>query len=167
MSRKNQTKREELIKELIRQLRFNSTATVFMHQAIAEKIELNETDHKCLEIIARSGKLTAGELAEKSNLTTGAITGVIDRLERAGYVKRMRDLADRRRLLIELIPENMTDIYNLFENLTEASVKFFKRYTDEELSIITDFVKNSAEFAANYAKRLRESGHNNEKGPGV
>ncbi|ASB88966.1 MarR family transcriptional regulator [Bacillus sonorensis] len=157
MSRKNQTTREELIRELARQLRYHSTATVFMHQAIAEKIELNRTDHKCLEIISRSGKLTAGELAEKSNLTTGAITGVIDRLEKAGYVRRIRDSADRRRLLLELIPENMGDIHDIFENLTESSVEFLSQYTDEELKIITGFIKHSTEFAANYAKQLRKA----------
>ncbi|KAA6451889.1 MarR family winged helix-turn-helix transcriptional regulator [Bacillus swezeyi] len=155
MSRTNQKEREELIRELIQQLRFQSTATVFMHQAIGEKIGLNGTDHKCLEIISREGKITAGELAEKSALTTGAITGVIDRLEKAGYVRRSRDSADRRRLLIELIPENMEEIYTLFEDLAQESAMFLSQYTDQELHIITRYIKDSADFTSGYVKTIR------------
>ncbi|MFT0800875.1 MarR family transcriptional regulator [Bacillus swezeyi] len=155
MSRTNQKEREELIRELIQQLRFQSTATVFMHQAIGEKIGLNGTDHKCLEIILRVGKITAGELAEKSALTTGAITGVIDRLEKAGYVRRIRDSADRRRLLIELVPENMEEIYTLFEDLAQESAMFLSQYTDQELHIITRFIKDSADFTSSYVKTIR------------
>ncbi|MFN2747444.1 MULTISPECIES: MarR family winged helix-turn-helix transcriptional regulator [unclassified Bacillus (in: firmicutes)] len=155
MSRTNQKGRETLIEELIQQLRFHSTATVFMHQAIGEKIGLNATDHKCLEILARKGSMTAGELAEKSSLTTGAITGVIDRLENAGYARRTRDASDRRRLLIELVPENMENIYSLFEELAQQSAVLFSRYTDQELQVITRFIKHSTEFAANYVEKIR------------
>ncbi|MCY7859593.1 MarR family transcriptional regulator [Bacillus haynesii] len=157
MSRTNHIEEEGLVNELIQQLRFHSTATIFLHQAIGEKIGLNGTDHKCLEIISREGKVTAGELAAKSGLTTGAITGVIDRLEKAGYVRRLRDSSDRRRLLVELIPETLEKISYIFQELAQESAGFLSRYSEEELQTIIKFLKNSTAFAADYAKTLKKA----------
>src|SRR5687767_5913274 len=80
-----------------------STATVLFHTAVADRLGLNVTDVKCYSLIRQSGPVTAGDLAELTGLTTGAITGVIDRLERAGLVQRARDASDRRRVMVELI----------------------------------------------------------------
>ncbi|BCE06948.1 MarR family winged helix-turn-helix transcriptional regulator [Bacillus paralicheniformis] len=157
MSRTNHIEGEGLLNELIQQLRFHSSATIFLHEAIGEKIGLNATDHKCLEIIAREGKVTAGELAAKSGLTTGAITGVIDRLEKTGYVRRIRDSSDRRRLLVELIPENMEKISHIFQDLAQESAGFLSRYSEGELQTIIKFLKNSTAFAADYAKTLKKT----------
>ena len=82
-----------------------STVTILFHQAIADRLGMNVTDHKCAGILARSGPITAGELARRTGLTTGAITGVIDRLEQAGFARRARDPGDRRRVIIEPDPE--------------------------------------------------------------
>src|SRR5882724_6329519 len=78
-----------------------STAVVMFHQAIAERIGLNATDFKCLDLLARTGPTTPGHLSELLRLTGGAITGVIDRLEAAGFVQRERDQNDRRRVIIK------------------------------------------------------------------
>jgi len=92
--------------------RFNGDRTGFWgffecvdDQAVAEAIGLNRTDMRCLDVIQREGPVPAGRLADETGLTTGAITTVLDRLERAGFARRTRDPADRRRVLVELAPE--------------------------------------------------------------
>ncbi len=72
-----------------------STETILLHQAIADRLGLNPTDHKCLSLLLDAGEpITAGELAVRTGLTTGAITGIVDRLERARFVRRERDPND-------------------------------------------------------------------------
>src|SRR5437867_12726632 len=94
-----------------------STATVLFHAAIADRLGVGATDGKCYSILRQTGPITAGELAERTGLTTGAITGVIDRLERADLVCRARDPNDRRRVVLELLndPERERAINQLYE----------------------------------------------------
>ncbi|MEI0739782.1 MarR family transcriptional regulator [Paenibacillus sp. JTLBN-2024] len=80
-----------LQQDLVYELRQNSARAVMLHQLISEKLGLNATDHKCLDFLNRTGPVTAGQLAELTGLTTGAVTNVIDRLEQAGYVVRDKD----------------------------------------------------------------------------
>ena len=97
--------RDALIRTLDREMRRISAQSVMFSQAVAERLDLNPTDLECLGIIGETGALTAGQLAELTGLTTGAITGVIDRLERAGYVRREQDASDRRRVIVQPVPE--------------------------------------------------------------
>src|SRR6516164_2366733 len=92
--------RVELLASLNQAGRQLSTATIMFHQAIADRIGLHPTDLKCADILFVKGPLTAGELAELTGLTTGAITGVIDRLEGAGFARREEDRYDRRRVIV-------------------------------------------------------------------
>src|SRR5215207_5351058 len=80
-----------------------STATVLFHAAIADRVGVSVTDMKCYSILRQAGPITAGELGERVGLTTGAITGVIDRLEHVGLARRVRDPHDRRRVVLELL----------------------------------------------------------------
>src|SRR5688572_19438670 len=80
-----------------------STATILFHAAVADRLGINVTDVKCYSLLRQRGAMTAGELSEKTGLTTGAITGVVDRLEKAGLVQRRRDAHDRRRVIVELL----------------------------------------------------------------
>src|SRR5262245_36530954 len=82
-----------------------STETVLLHQTIADRLGLNLTDHKALNFVLDAGKpITPGQLAALTGLTTGAITGIVDRLEAAGFVRRKRDPEDRRQVMIEINP---------------------------------------------------------------
>src|SRR5271157_5057901 len=101
MSTKNSGNRFELLAALGDAFRQLATATVMFHQAIADRLGMHVTDHKCLDILVQTGPIPAGALAERTGLTTGAITGVIDRLEKAGFVRRIKDPDDRRRVVIE------------------------------------------------------------------
>ena len=100
MSRARQ-KRSELLDELKLAGRRLSTATIMFHQAVADRLGLNPTDHRCVDRLLLNGPLTAGELASRTGLTTGAITAALDRLERAGFVARGDDPQNRRRVIVQ------------------------------------------------------------------
>src|SRR5919204_5592667 len=93
--------REEIIQAIVEKFREMSTETIMFHQNVADVLGLHITDHKCLDLIRQYGAMPAGRLAELTGLTTGAVTGIIDRLEKAGYVRRANDPKDRRRTIIE------------------------------------------------------------------
>jgi len=134
------TTRAKLVQTLATEVgRTLSTHTVMLHAAVAERLGLNITDHKALDFACRgSGTVTAGELAELTGLTTGAITGVIDRLEKAGFARRERDPDDRRRIIIRPT-SRAQEIGRLFESLAQAMTKLCSEYTDRDLTMMIDF----------------------------
>src|SRR5262245_55047811 len=151
-------KRTELLAALTGEFRQLSAATIMFHQAVADRLGMNVTDHKCADILERNGPLTAGELAEHTGLTTGAITGVLDRLERAGFVRRGRDAGDRRWGLIEPCYKRMGQVIGpLFESMGQAAAALCARYTTEELAVIRDFTARAHQMAIAEAHKLREA----------
>lgn len=95
-------KKRQLVEELRWAGRHQARTTVMFHQAVADRLGLHPTDHKCLDLLREEGPMSAGELAEATGLTSGAITGVADRLERAGFLHRESDPHDRRRILLRV-----------------------------------------------------------------
>ena len=105
-------------------------ATVMFHARVAERLGLSATDHKCLDLAIRAEKpLTAGRLAELSGLTTGAVTAVIDRLEKAGYARRVRSDTDRRRVFIELPEEQLAKVNEITGSLGDAAAAILDKYS--------------------------------------
>lgn len=99
-----------------------SARTLMFHAAIAERVGLSATEHKALDLLSRSGSLTAGQLAEVTGLTTGAITGLIDRLEKVGFVRRERDSSDRRKVVIHPVIEKIEqEIVPLFVSMSQQT----------------------------------------------
>jgi DNA-binding MarR family transcriptional regulator len=151
--------RAELLAALVGEFRELSAATVMFHQAVADRLGMNITDHKCADILSRTGPITAGELARRTGLTTGAITGVIDRLERAGFVRRAEDSGDRRRVIIEPIPKRMERVIGpLFESMARAAADLCARYSTQQLAVIRDFTARAHQMAYEETRRLREEG---------
>jgi DNA-binding MarR family transcriptional regulator len=146
-----------LVAELVNTMRDLSTATILFHQAVADRLAMNVTDHKCAGILAQSGPITAGELAVRTGLTTGAITGVIDRLEKAGFVRRVRDGNDRRRVIVEPdLAEIERKIGPLFESMGRQSTLLFSGYRVQELVLLRDFAVRSLKLAEDETRKLRE-----------
>lgn len=135
--------RERLLKRVGQELgRELTTSNVFLHSLIAVNVGLNATDTRCLDILARSGAtlMTAGALKDATGLTTGAITGILDRLERAGFVKRMRDSNDRRKVFVRLVPKAGLKLTKLYENIGAEMGKLASHYTISELQLIERFL---------------------------
>ncbi len=152
-------KRAELLAALTGEFRQLSAATVLFHQAVADRLGMGVTDHKCADILERNGPMTAGELAQRTGLTTGAITGVIDRLERAGFVRRAEDPRDRRRVIVEPIVERMQQVIGpLFESMGRAAAELCARYSTRELAVIRDFTIRASQMALEETRKLREEG---------
>ena len=131
--------RESLIQGVIRAVYTNSTAAVFFHTAIAEQVGLGATEEKTLLILS-GGPLTAGEIAQQTGLTTPSVTSLIDRLEKKGFVQRVRDLQDRRRVIVELNQEKFADLMKVFGSLQGQFDPLLEGYTDEQLRTIMDFL---------------------------
>jgi len=108
--------------------------------AVAERMGLSRTDLRCVDTLERRGTMTAGALAEASGLTTGAVTFLLDRLERAGVIRRVRDTEDRRRVLVELVPDAALRAYRLHLPMIAAMRELARHYRMDELSTIRDFL---------------------------
>lgn len=123
-----------------------SNATVMFHQAVADRLGLNLTDYKALGVLVETGPITAGALAEITGLTTGAVTGILDRLERAGYVRRETDPADRRRVIIQpvLSPERHAAAGEVLGPLMQALREDLAEYNPEQVTLILDFMDRFA-----------------------
>jgi len=127
-----------------------------MGQAAADRIGLNATDLNCLNILSFSGEMTAGELARETGLTTASITGVADRLEEAGYVRRERDPRDRRRVVIRLVLDSaLRDVAPVFLPLILGWQAVVTRYTDDELRLIVEFYGQMEQVIRAHLARLR------------
>ncbi|HEX3390027.1 MAG TPA: MarR family transcriptional regulator [Streptosporangiaceae bacterium] len=130
-------------------------------QAAADRIGINATDLNCLNILSFNGQMTAGELARATGLTTASITGVVDRLEEAGYVRRERDPRDRRRVVIRLVLETaLRDVASVFLPMMRDWQQMAARYTDDELRLIVDFYDRMEGVLREHLTRLREAGRN-------
>jgi DNA-binding MarR family transcriptional regulator len=139
MSRKP-ARRPELIAALNTALRDTSGLGVLHSQAMAERAGISSSDLECLDVIVLRGPLTAGALAEATGLTTGAITGVVDRLERAGYARREHDRADRRKVLVRATKAVDERIMPLSLPMQRAALTALEAYSDAELALLLDFL---------------------------
>src|SRR5437899_5478493 len=140
-------------------LRRTGALMQLMGTAAADRIGINATDLNCLNILSFSGHMTAGELARATGLTTASITGVIDRLEEAGYVSRERDPHDRRRVVVTLsLDQAMRNVASVFLPVMRDWRELAARYSDDELRLIVDFYARMEQVFRNHLIRLRTEG---------
>ncbi len=151
-------KRKKLLEQVSYQLgRELSARTIMFHSAVAEKMGLSITEHKALDLLSRQGMITAGQLAEVTGLTTGAITGMVDRLEKAGFVRRIPDSNDRRKIRIEVITEKYEAMAWIFESLGQAMNELLQHYNEKELTVIHNFMTRLPEVMEKETKKLKEN----------
>src|SRR4051795_6553691 len=120
--------RAALLQELEEAMRRSSAQGVLFGQTVANVAGISGSDLECLDFLNLEGRVTAGRLAEVTGLTTGAITGVVDRLEKAGLVRRERDETDRRKVFIAVVPEQAMKIGQLYVPMQQAMEKVFGAY---------------------------------------
>jgi DNA-binding MarR family transcriptional regulator len=137
-----------------------STSLVLFQEAIAAKLGLNATDFRCLEAIIRRGQLTAKALAGEARLTTGAITGIIDHLEKAGYVERLENPTDRRSVIIRpLITHRGVEkkLGNAMVSYRAAMSKLFSKYDPDQTAAIVDFLTEFVQVLKSQTSKLRDA----------
>ena len=108
-------------------------------QALAERLGISTSDLECLDLLAETGPVTAGGLAEHTGLTTAAATGIIDRLERGRFVQRTQDPKDRRKVVVQPLPDRLPEVGRLYASLGQAIGQLRSRYSDEGQALLLDF----------------------------
>ena len=114
-------------------------------ERVAKTFKLSRTDMRCLDILGRTGPMTAGQLADEGRLSTGAVTFLLDRLESAGMVTRRRDTDDRRRVWVELVPAAQKRLAHAQQPIVEEMKQVTQRFKAEELAIVRDFMREAKE----------------------
>ena len=135
--------RAELLTELEHAMRKSSAQGTIYASAVADSAGISSSDMDCMDFLNLEGRMTAGRLAELTGLTTGAITGVVDRMEKAGLVRRERDAEDRRKVFIVPAEESMTRLGRLYGPLQRAMEQQSSRYTDAELRLLLRYASES------------------------
>lgn len=133
-----------------------SAYTLLFHQAVAQRLGLNVTDLKCLDLARGETTLTPGRLAELTGLTTAAVTSILDRLEHAGFVRRERDPSDRRKILVRPLSGRAEEVARLFAPLDQAMSHLFEQYTDQELTFLYEFALQVGQILQHETARLRK-----------
>ena len=149
--------KRKIFDELIDEVRRSQSATDRFDQAVADAVGLNRTDMRCIDVLHRAGALTAGQLADATGLTTGAMTTALDRLERAGYARRTRDEADRRRVLVELTPKVDEHVSAFYTEHLAQSERLYQRYTEQQLELLLRFVREGREFNELHATQVEQA----------
>ena len=135
--------RAALLQELENAMRKASSQGAMFAKIVADRAGISSADMDCIDFVNVEGRMTAGRLAELTGLTTGAITGVIDRLEKAGFVRRERDDSDRRKVFIVPVPERMMEMGRPYELVKRAMRKQSEAYSDAELELLVRYGTDS------------------------
>ena len=154
----DQQKKNQVIQDLNRQFRYVSANSVMFSQVIAEKVGIHSTDNECLDFLLLNGPATAGQLSELTGLTTGAITAVIDRLEKAGYVQRARDQEDRRKVIVVPNEEKINaEIAPYAMPMGMAVAAICAELSEDELEIILKFITKANAVATEVITAVRKA----------
>lgn len=145
---------DEAIARLTTLLRRMGAASALHSQAVAKRAGLASVDLECLDMILLAGPVTAGQIMEHTKLTSGAVTGLIDRLARKGYVERAADPRDRRKVLVRIVPEAIKPLLDLFAPMAARSAALMRQYSAEELALIAGFVETGTALALERAGEL-------------
>jgi DNA-binding MarR family transcriptional regulator len=150
--------RGTLIAEVVHELRIHRRTIDLLENMAAQQLGVNATDAHCLEILERTGRSSAGELARALGLTTSAVTAVLDRLVDAGFVVRQRDSQDRRRVYVELTEAGRQHTAGIWDPLEGPLYNLVDAYSGMELTLIRDFLRRSREIVAERVEHLGGAG---------
>jgi DNA-binding MarR family transcriptional regulator len=152
----SQEGKQALADRLMLAMRRSSAAGVLHSQAIARRVGVNSSDLECLDLILMKGPSTAGEIARHTGLTSGAVTGLIDRLERLGLVERAADPGDRRKVLVRVREAGIAPIAAYFAPMEKAMQAMLAGYSKDELRLLIEFADRGAEFVLARVAELNE-----------
>ncbi|GAA3265514.1 MarR family transcriptional regulator [Dactylosporangium vinaceum] len=147
--------RQALIAELQATLTQAVTDAILVQQAVADRLGMGLADFKCLTALLEQGSATAGDLAQRTGLTSGAVTRMIDRLERAGWVRRIHDTVDRRRVIVEPVHARLGEVEPLFEGMAAGWNAALADYDDTQLRVLLDLFGRMRTLAREQAAIIR------------
>ena len=151
-----QSPKEKLIAELLEQFRISGSQNHAFDNVASDRLGINRTDLACLDVITRFGPVTAGEIAAEAGLTTGAVTAVVDRLERAGYVTRERDVDDRRRVIVTAqVDTVLNKVGPIYGRVGQRWADYLATLTDEQIEFANELFARAAEINREEIEALR------------
>ena len=150
-------KKTALLRALQLEVRRMSAQSVLISSAVAERVGLSSSDLECLDfvVMATGEALTPGQLAIATGLTSGAITGLVDRLEKAGFVRREADPADRRKVRIAANPDRVRELGKYYERLSRRTEALWAQYTESELRTVIELARRSTDLSVQEAAHIR------------
>ncbi|MET0692935.1 MAG: MarR family transcriptional regulator [Propionibacteriaceae bacterium] len=153
------SRRERAIERMGEVMRDFMARAVLFQDAVARSGGINSTDLQCVGLLMSEGPATPGELADRSGLTAGgAITAVVDRLERAGYVTRQRDPADRRRVIVTAVPEVVLDrVGPIYGRVGARWAEYLETLDDDQLTLAVELFSRAAQINREEIEHLRHS----------
>ena len=154
--RLSREERQALLAELNVEVRRYQNAQDEFDDAASTKLGINRTDQRCLDILDLNGQMTAGQLAAEAGLSTGAVTTLLDRLERVGYVRRVRDTVDRRRVLVEMTDEVRARAGKIWGPIAAEAADLYADKSDAELVFLRDFLVQGREFLSRHLSRIKD-----------
>jgi DNA-binding MarR family transcriptional regulator len=149
--------REALIGRFAMAIRASQNVSEAFDEHVAARLGINRTDLRALDILDQRGAMSAGDLAAAMHLSSGAITTLVDRLERAGYARRRRDDGDRRRVLVEVGSRMRNEVEGFYEPLFHGTAKLLEAHSDEELAAMIEFMEQGREMVERELARLEDS----------
>ena len=144
-SKKNKRRRNDLREQLQYLGQMASTETALFHERAAEHYGMGITDAKAVSALMQEGPMTAGQLAGRLSLTTGAVTNLIDRLEKNKIASRVKDPHDRRKVIVKINGQSLREAENIYESIGETFDKLARGYTTDELEFLVEYYKQSIE----------------------
>lgn len=147
-------RRADLIAAIEDAVRDNGARGQLLHQAIAERFGLNPTDMKCVDLARSEPRLTAGRLAEITGMSTSATTAVLDRMEKAGFIERVRDPADRRRVIVVSTGRREQELAAAFSPLKDVMTAVLESYDDDQLALIAQFTQRVNELLRDLTRSM-------------
>lgn len=154
-SRSKRALADEIVRRLARR---HSTAAVLLHQAVADRLGLGPTDHKVLDLLRERGAATGSGLAQMTGLTTGAMTGVVNRLEEAGYVRREPDPEDGRKQTLHVVKDRVDALDAVFGPLRTEIARLLEPFDEDQLEAIAEFLAGATDCMLRHGALLRAHG---------
>src|SRR6202167_4621838 len=158
LSPSDSDERAALVDELQFLGEMSSTEAALFHHHAAAANGLGITDSKTISTLMQEGPMTAGEIAKRLGLTTGAVTNVIDRLVRVGFARRVADPKDRRKVIVEADLPNLEKLSHVYDSVADAYQKLHEQYSVEELRFLIDYFTQSVEVTKGEVAKLAASG---------
>src|SRR2546423_2099118 len=148
------SRRGELVNEIALAIQDEQTQNAFLSNAIAERLDVTSTELEVLGTLVARGPHSAGEIAQRTGLTSGAVTRLVDRLEQRGSVRRRADPDDRRRVLVEITHSALKTCEPFYEPIAREGTALLEQLSEKELEVILRYLRTSYEFTKRHTERV-------------